>query len=259
MKIWTEQDCAKYLPRPKETDHKYKRGVLCAITGSSKYPGAALLSTESALNIGIGMVRYIGPRQVKKLVIQNRPEIVLARGKFDALLMGCGISGGFQRARMRRMISSKVPKILDAGALDLVSRSGSLTIITPHSGELSKLLNCSTRQIEDDPEGYAAKAAAQFKVTVLLKGHETVISNSKELIRLPAASSYLATAGTGDVLAGIIGGLLALNRSSITELNLIEIAATAAFIHGKIAELDQPLSPSKMIDFLPSVIARLSK
>ena len=260
---WNETDCAKYLRKPTATDNKYRRGVLGCFAGSKEFPGAALLTTAAAIESGVGMVRYLGPKNVAKLVILNRPEVVIKTGKIDALLMGSGISdpaNWFTKYQMCKMIKNKIPKVLDAGALYLTGLNMAPIIITPHNGELAKLLKCESIDVEREPIKHAVSAAKKYQVTVLLKGKYTIVTDGARIIQLPAATSYLATAGTGDVLAGILGALIALNKGEVTKQNLIEIGATAAFIHAKSAENTSlgPISSSAMIHKIASSIANLS-
>ena len=185
---WNAAKCAPYLPRPKKSDHKYRRGVLGCVTGSKQYPGAALLTTSAALSVGIGMVRYFGPEEVKRAVIQNRPEVVIQTGNVDAYLLGSGIPA--KRSLLRKItmeIANRAdkPKVLDAGALYLTGTSKSPTIITPHVGELAQLLNVSATAIESNPTIYAQTAAEKYKVTVLLKGNKTLVANRNRIIQLP--------------------------------------------------------------------------
>lgn len=262
--IWKAEDCRKYLPLPKPDDHKYRRGILGCVTGSKQYPGAALLTTSSALAVGIGMVRYFGPEAVKKEVIRNRPEVVIKAGKVDAYLLGSGIPNKkslFRKITMEMANRTDLPKVLDAGALYLSGASKSPTIITPHAGELAQLLKVKASEIEASPLEYAKEAALRFQVTVLLKGSETLVTNGNKTIKLPRATSWLATAGTGDVLAGILGALLALNISNVNHKNLIEIGATASLIHAKAASISSngPVSPTEIINCIPKVISTLSK
>lgn len=261
---WSAAKCAPYLPKPKPSDHKYRRGVLGCVTGSKQYPGAALLTTSAALSVGIGMVRYFGPESVKKLVIGNRPEIVIQAGKVDAYLLGSGVPSKkslLRKITMEMANRADLPKVLDAGALYLSGASKSPTIITPHAGELAELLGVNSKEIENDPIRYAIDAARKFKLTVLLKGNKTVVANSERVIQLPEATSWLATAGTGDVLAGILGALLALNHRDVSHENLIEIGATASYLHAQSAKNSSsgPISAEKMIDQLSKEVARLAK
>ena len=266
MKIesWNAAKCAPYLPRPKRSDHKYRRGVLGCVTGSKQYPGAALLTTSAALSVGIGMVRYFGPEEVKRAVIQNRPEVVIQTGDVDAYLLGSGIPA--KRSLLRKITMEMAnravkPKVLDAGALYLTGTSKSPTIITPHVGELSQLLNVSASEIESNPTFYAQTAAEKYKVTVLLKGNKTLVANKNRIIQLPSATSWLATAGTGDVLAGILGALIALNHKELTHENLIEIGATASFVHARAAAHSSkgPLNLNNVIDGLSVEVSKLAK
>ena len=266
MKVesWSAAKSANYLPKPKSSDHKYRRGVLGCVTGSKQFPGAALLTTSAALSVGIGMVRYFGPEQLKKAVIQNRPEVVIQTGNVDAYLLGSGVPAKkslLRKITMEMANRSALPRVLDAGALYLAGTSKSPTIITPHIGELSKLLQIPSQEIDADPIHYALTAARKFKVTVLLKGHQSIVANESRVIRLPAATSWLATAGTGDVLAGILGALIAINHKQVTHENLIEIGATASFIHAESAKHSSkgPIDAQKMITYITKEVTRLSK
>lgn len=261
---WSEKACKIYLPVPTKTDHKYRRGVLGCITGSKEYPGAALLTTSAALAVGIGMVRYFGPEVVKRAVIQNRPEVVIQTGQVDAYLLGSGVPSKrslFRKITMEIANRTNLPKVLDAGALYLTGTSKSPTIITPHAGELAELLHEKTSEIEKNPLKFALEAARKYKVTVLLKGNATLVTNGEVTIKLPRATSWLATAGTGDVLAGILGALIALNNKVVNHQNLVELGATAALVHSTAASLSSkgPISPSEMINFIPRAILKLAK
>ena len=262
IESWSESACVKYLRKPDASDNKYRRGVLGCFTGSSQYPGAALLTAAAAIASGVGMVRYLGPKKIAKLVIQNRPEVVIKSGKIDALLLGSGIAdpaNWFTNYRMRKLFNTDTPKVLDAGALYLAGKNSAPTIITPHSGELAKMLKCKSVEVEEEPKKYALLAAKQFQVTVLLKGKYTIVTDGHRVIQLPAATSYLATAGTGDVLAGILGALIAINKEAISTKNLLEIGATASLIHATAAELSSsgPITPTEMIHKIASSINNL--
>ena len=265
--IWKLEDCKKYLPAPKAIDHKYKRGVLCCVTGSKEYPGAALLTTSSAIATGVGMVRFRGAKSVRKAVIQNKPAVVIRDGKCDALLLGSGIPYELSLRnlpnlfRLKRANQITVPKVLDAGALHLSRKVNAPTIITPHAGELAKLMGLNITNIEADPIGAAQDAARKFNITVLLKGHQTVVANADRAIKLPAATSWLATAGTGDVLAGILGALIAINKDKVNDDNLIEIGATASLIHAESAITSSrgPIDLIKMIETISAIVTQITE
>lgn len=254
LETWNEQKCKPYLEKPIASSNKYRRGVLGCVTGDRKYPGAALITSAAALATGVGMVRFLGPRNIRKQVIQFRPAVVLAQGRVDALLIGSGLQlNAFKRLKINRLLKLDVPKLLDASAITYAKKRPKLTIITPHYGELSKLMNIESTVIESDPAYYATKCAKEFELTVLLKGHVTIAATSSRTIQLPPAPATLATAGTGDVLAGILGALLAINHEKINETNLIEVGATASLIHSNSA-----MSASTTIIDIETLITEIS-
>ncbi|MFM8921106.1 MAG: NAD(P)H-hydrate dehydratase [Candidatus Nanopelagicaceae bacterium] len=262
LESWDVGKAKRFLDAPEPKDHKYRRGVIGCMTGSRRYPGAALMTTAAALATGVGMVRYFGATSIGREAIQFRPAVVLGNGKVDALLLGSGISDNlFSRLRLSKAVKQEVPKILDAIAIELVKKSDSRTIITPHAGELAKLIGISSLEIEKRPDHYARLTAREFQVTVLLKGWQTIVANPTRVISLPPAPTWLATAGTGDVLAGILGGLVAINHAQVTVDNLIEIAATAALVHALAAKQasNGPLDIEAMINQIPEVIYKIAR
>ena len=259
---------AKYLLPAEPSDNKYSRGVLGCITGSSKYPGAALLTTKSALATGVGMVRFLGSRRNKNLVILNTPEVVVTGGRIDAYVLGSGVpinGAWFSHLKIRKALSNNLPTVLDAGGLRSVKLAHQLTVLTPHSGELAKLLSrhsiaVTAAEINSEPTKWAILAALKFNTTVLLKGNTTFVANSNRVLELPPAPPQLATAGTGDILAGIIGGLFAINHSAVNSTNLIELAATGALVHANAAKYalkalnNGPLDLAMLITSISKVI-----
>ncbi len=260
---------------PKVYDHKYSRGVLGVITGSAQYPGAAVLSTRAAVATGVGMVRFYSSSGLAHLVLHSSPEVVVQPGAVTAWVAGAGIVGDkfddyttWLRHRWFKVIGlQSVPTILDAGALYLADKLEQPTLITPHAGELAKLLTrygiaVSADEISDDPKRWAQECADILGVTVLLKGSKTVVANNEIIIELPAATPWLATAGSGDVLAGIIGAIAATNEIEILSSpnRFAEIAATSSFIHDRAARLASkggPISASMIIDCIPEAIRKV--
>ena len=233
---WDLERSKRYLFAPSESDNQYRRGVVGCFTGDRKYPGAALMTTAAALATGVGMVRFLGSKSVQRQVIQFRPAVVCAPGKVDSLIIGSGVSLNFlNKIKIRKLISSDVPKVLDAAAIKYAELSKTPSVITPHAGELSRLIGISSSEIEAQPLKYAHLAAVKLGVTVLLKGHQSVVANGDRTIQLPEAPTWLATAGTGDVLAGILGALIAINFKEVNFKNLIELSATASFLHANAA------------------------
>ncbi|CAB4757725.1 unannotated protein [freshwater metagenome] len=273
--IWSEAKSKKCVAIPKVYDHKYSRGVLGVITGSAQYPGAAVLSTSAAVATGVGMVRFYSSSGLAHLVLHSSPEVVVQPGAVTAWVAGSGIvSDKFDdyttwlRHRWFKVIGlQSVPTILDAGALYLADKLEQPTLITPHAGELAKLLGrygiaVSADEISDDPKRWAQECADILGVTVLLKGSKTVVANNEIIIELPESTPWLATAGSGDVLAGIIGAIAATNEIEILSSanRFAEIAATASFIHDRAARLASkggPISASMIIDCIPEAIRKV--
>lgn len=277
VKKWTARDAAKCIITPSDLDHKYSRGVLGVITGSARFPGAAVLTTAAASATGIGMIRFHSSSGLAHLVLHSTPSVVVQPGKVTAWLVGSGIESKkyadittWLRHRWYKLTTlQSVPTVLDAGALHFAGSLEQPTLITPHSGELSKLLisrgvQVTPEAIEGDPKKWVQIAAETLGVTVLLKGSTTYVANDSVLIQLPVATPWLATAGTGDVLAGIIGALVATNTIEIlNDTNyLASVAATAAFIHARAADLASnggPINAEAIVDYIPRVITQLIK
>lgn len=277
LKKWTAKDAAKCIITPSDLDHKYSRGVLGVITGSARFPGAAVLSTSAASATGLGMIRFHSSSGLAHLVLHSTPSVVVQPGKVTAWLVGSGIEAKkyadittWLRHRWYKLTTlQSVPTVLDAGALHLAGSLEQPTLITPHSGELSKLMiargvQVSPEAIEGDPKKWVQEAADTLGVTVLLKGSTTYVANDSVLIQLPVATPWLATAGTGDVLAGIIGALVATNTVEILNdyNHLAYVAATAALIHARAAESASnggPINAEAIIEFIPRVITQLIK
>lgn len=274
---WSANDAAACIILPNELDHKYSRGVLGVITGSAKYPGAAVLTTSSASATGLGMIRFHSSSGLAHLVLHSTPSVVVQPGKVAAWLVGSGISrkkysdiSTWLRHRWFSLLKyQSVPTVLDAGALHLAGSLEQPTLITPHYGELSTLLSsrgipATAEAIEGDPKKWVQIAADTLGVTVLLKGSTTYVANNETLIVLPRATPWLATAGTGDVLAGIIGALVATNSVEIlNDYNrLAYVAATGAFIHGRAADAalkNGPVNSENLIKSIGSAISSLIK
>ena len=277
VKKWSARDAKKCIIVPSDLDHKYSRGVIGIITGSAQFPGAAVLSTSAAAATGIGMIRFHSSSGLAHLVLHATPSCVVQPGKVTAWLIGSGIPAKkysdyttWLRHRWFTLASKQtVPTVLDAGALYLAGSLEQPTLITPHSGELSKLLTSrgvpvSVEAIEGDPKKWVRTAAQTLGVTVLLKGSITYVANDDLLIELPTATPWLATAGSGDVLAGILGALVATNTIEIlNDINrLAEVAATAAFIHAqaaKSASRGGPISAEMITTEISGAISQILK
>ena len=244
---WTMQDVARVLRRPTALDDKYSRGVLGIRTGSDAYPGAAVLGVEAAWRTGIGMVRYLGPPVPTSLVLQRRPETVTVDGRVQAWLIGSGTDAEHrpdaETEALRGILSSPLPVVVDAGALDLARTATAPLVLTPHGREHARL-RARLDLAEDSPTTDAERAASALETaaavgaTVVLKGFVTVVACPGGWVRtVSAGTPWLATAGTGDVLAGAIGAVVAGGEAIATADDLGPLAASAVWLHGRAAAL----------------------
>ncbi|MET1154144.1 NAD(P)H-hydrate epimerase [Arthrobacter sp.] len=246
------QDLAMLWPVPRRTDHKYTRGVLGIAAGSASYPGAALLATKAAAATGVGMIRYLGPPEVCRLINVHTPEAVCSQGavadsRVQAWLVGPGTDGDDQqRRRARDAMASGLPVVADAGAFGVLpAELGPHVVLTPHAGELVRILAAQgvatdREHVEASPAEFAALTAGLTGATVLLKGAATVIAAPNGVLFCQDdGPDWLATAGTGDTLAGILGALAATVRTEqLDAAGIAEperwavVAAMAACLHG---------------------------
>ena len=265
----SSMDVATLVRVPTPSDDKYSRGVVGFVTGSTQYPGAAVLGVEAALRTGVGMARYLGPARPTELVLQRRPEAVTAPGRVQAWVVGSGIASvsdpGDEEAvqRVRAALESGHPMVMDAGAIehDAITRAtaaGAPVVVTPHAGELARLLNRDRSAVLADPLGSAREAAERFGVVVLLKGSITrAVSPTGHVIEARSAPAWLATAGAGDALAGILGALLATHTVDLEHDDdrtlLTRLAAGAAVIHGLAAERASAGGPLTVLDLCAAI------
>lgn len=275
QRAWTPADARVWIAVPTASDDKYSRGVLGMVTGSAEYPGAAVLGAEAAVRTGVGMVRYIGDQRAADFVVHRRPEVVTAAGRVQAWLLGSGIDAASRSieatARLTDALAQPVPAVIDAGALDVAGSAVGPVIITPHFRELQRVLvahglDCSVQEISADPLFWAARAADVLEVTVLLKGSTTVIASpGGESFTVTGAPGWLATAGSGDVLAGILGSLVATHATAIQDAThahgaLARLGATAAVVHTLAAvraSSGGPIAALDVADAVPAAIAAL--
>lgn len=240
-------DAAAWITVPHGESTKYRRGVLGVATGSDRYPGAAVLGVDAAVHTGVGMVRYVGPDRATEHVLIRRPEVVSGVGRVQAWLVGSGISAPSlddldpaTADAFRHASDDGVPVVVDAGAIPLVDL-GPLAVLTPHAGEAASLLGESRDDVEADPAAAALRAARQTGSVVLLKGERTHVVTPDGAVALVASSAtpWLATAGAGDALGGVLGALVAARQGlaeasghALTPSDLAHLAATAAVVHG---------------------------
>ena len=272
VECMTSGTCASLLRVPRIDDTKYSRGVVGLVTGSDQYHGAALLSSTAAANTNVGMIRYHGPDSVGRLILSSIPEAVLGTGRVESWVLGSGVptqaalnqmddAPDSSRDGQRDLISSLLNRqaqdeeeghtgtdpamVIDAGALDLLpDRIGPLGVLTPHAGEMASLLGARGESVESEdvlaaPVQWAIRAWELTGATVLLKGAVTVVvgddgTGQPRVMTTGFGPTWLSTAGSGDVLAGTIGALLAQNADLIEDEPeaVVDLVAAGTYLHG---------------------------
>ncbi|WP_402841225.1 NAD(P)H-hydrate dehydratase [Microbacterium sp. GXS0129] len=264
-KLWQADDAARIVRPPSIDDDKYRRGVVGIHTGSASYPGAALLGVEGAWRAGAGMVRYSGPAPAD-LILQRRPETVIGTGRVGAWVIGSGTDSSARSdadtSELRELLADSAPVVVDAGALDLAHGARAPLVLTPHAGEFSRLAASVSLEVSGDREADARALAGRLQAVVLLKGHDTIVVDpAGDLVHVRAATAWLATAGAGDVLAGVIGAVIAQNPDA----PLRDAAATAAWLHGRAATIaagadsatGHPIVALDVAEALPAAVAEV--
>ena len=246
-------DVRRLLPRPAPDAHKYTRGVVGVRAGSSTYPGAALLAVAGA-NTGLaGMVRFVGSPAVADVVRQAHPEVVGA-GQVQAWVVGPGAAGD-AATMLAQARADGVGLVVDADALAHVVGPMPGCVLTPHAGELAAMLGRSRAEVEARPLALVGQAASRFGCTVLLKGRHTLVAEAGRPTRVNTTGvQWLASAGAGDVLAGLIGALLA------SGLPAYEAASVGCWLHGAAASLASrggPLTATAVAGQIPELVREL--
>ncbi|WP_214414882.1 NAD(P)H-hydrate dehydratase [Sphaerisporangium fuscum] len=245
----TGADVGRMLPRPAAESNKYRRGVVGVVAGSDRFTGAAVLAVGGAVRAGAGLVRFASAAEAVQQVRARWPEAVTKIispeegvrevGRVQAWVLGPGMgTDDDAHAIAASVLGSDVPVLVDADGLTLAARDRSLlrrsapTLITPHAGELGRLLGVPADDIEARRLHHARLAAAELGVTVLLKGSTTLVAEEGRPVRVNVTGTpWLATGGTGDVLAGVAGAFLA------GGLSCYDAASCAAHVHGLAARL----------------------
>jgi hydroxyethylthiazole kinase-like uncharacterized protein yjeF len=241
------------LPHPSRDTDKYRRGVLGVAAGSQQYTGAAVLCTGAAVRCGAGMVRYVGAEEPAALVRARWPEVVVGPGRVQAWAVGSG-GGGDAADRLAQALEDGVPLVVDADALPAFARAGGsrgAALLTPHAGELARLLGVERADVEARRLEHARRAAAELDAVVLLKGSTTVVARPDGRVRVnPTGTPALGTAGSGDVLAGLCGALLA------GGLDPFDAGSVGAWLHGLAGRLSAdggaPVSAYSVLEALPA-------
>ncbi len=271
-------DLVNAWPRRSSSDHKTRSGHLLVIAGSAQMAGAAVLCCRGALAAGAGLVTLLAPRGAWPRLASLPPEVMVVPAgdgdvaeltrvhdldRYTAVVAGPGLGGGEALPPHTEMTLAglwsdlSVPLLLDADALSAVQGGpGGPRVITPHPGEAARLLECGTAEVQGDRFG-AVERLATPGVTVLLKGRHTLVAERRGPISVnPTGAASLATGGSGDVLAGFIGALLA--RGVLAR----DSARLGAWLHGRAGQLlaerrTTGHTASDIADVLPSAVEEL--
>lgn len=261
------------LPVRKQNSHKGTFGRVLNIAGSHYYTGAAYLSSVSALRVGCGYVALASSAEVLRSVAAKTPDIVLIPIKqakniiknYDVVSFGCGFSTDAPAILMFKSFMTElaildVPVVLDADGINLLAKFKKTIlpdrlILTPHPKEAARLLDKDVSEILAQPEDAATEISLNFKCTTVLKGHHTIVcSKHLNLYTNNTGNSALAKAGTGDVLCGMIAGLLA------QRMKAFDACKAAVYLHGKAGELasadltEYSVLASDVLNYIPAAI-----
>ncbi len=242
-------DVAALLPRPAPAGHKYTRGVVGVRAGSAQYPGAGVLCVSGASAGLVGMVRYLGG--AADPVRARHPEVVADPGRVQAWVVGSG--GGEDAGQaLADSLADGVPVVVDADGLTHVRGPlGVPALLTPHAGELARMLGVPRERVEAEQLRFAREAADRYDAVVLLKGRHTLVAAPGGEVRATTVGPpWLATAGAGDVLAGVCGALLAAG------LDPLDAGSVGSWLHGAaavVAGRGGPVTAPEVAAALPQV------
>jgi len=272
--ILSKDKYKKMIPIRKKTGHKGNYGKILIVAGSEKYCGAAFITTEACVRTGSGLVTLLTHKDVSSALKGRLTEAMIQEyssyedvdtlGEFDVI--ACG--PGFSKAENSKIILKKIIEetdcklVLDADALNIISENNDLikglkgrTIITPHPGEMARLVDKTISEVEKDRIEIAKKFAKEHNITVLLKGYHTVITDGIDVFINTTGNSKMASGGMGDCLTGIIASFIGQN------FNIIEGTLLGAYVHGYIGdELSRnmySLNARDIIEELPKTIEKL--
>lgn len=231
------------LPQIKADAHKYSKGYAAVFAGSYLMAGAAILAGKAALKSGAGIVRMVVPEEIYPICATSLPEAVYSvmgsdvdLSKCNSVLFGCGVGQGelAEDTLLKLLAECEKPLLIDADGINLLSKHIDVlkskkcpVVLTPHIGEMSRLTGLGSEYISNNRERTAKDFAKEYGVTLLLKGKDTVIASPYgEVYVNPTGTSALATAGSGDVLSGIITAFMAQGADPF------KAAVMGAYVHG---------------------------
>lgn len=281
---YTEKEFVRsVMPQRPDDANKGTMGTLLSICGSYGMAGAAMLAAKAALRMGVGLQKSALPKSIYPIAAANLWESVylplaetengsisaanmdlLLADRHTAVLLGCGMTAcADTRAIVQGFIeNSEAPMVLDADALNAIAEEPAVLrkakapiVITPHPAEFGRLMHMTPQAVNADREGLAARFAREYGVVTVLKGAGTVIASPEgELVVNPTGNSGMATGGSGDVLAGMTGALLAQG------VKPFEVAAAAVYLHGLAGDIAAEkrgrtsMLPSDLIECIPAAL-----
>lgn len=278
---YTHADLSRLPYRPDRSNKGTFGRVLC-VCGSYGMAGAAYFAAKAALRTGAGLVEVLTVRQNLPIIQTLLPEAIVTvydseqldddlvsatLSRATVIVCGCGlgVTATSRKLLAKVLRTSTVPTVLDADALNLLSRNPSLMkyakscIITPHPGEMSRLTGLSVEEILASPESICREFAKARGLVCVLKTHATAVSDGSDRVYVNTSGNHgMATAGSGDILAGIIGGILA--QDGERKLTKTEVACLGVYVHGSAGDAaaqklgKRSLIASDIIDAIPLVL-----
>ena len=279
MRITARKVVKSQLPGIPEAAHKCTRGRLLLVWGSYGMAGAAIMAVRAALRTGAGFTDLAIPKALYPVAAAAVPESVITvyndqepaktRGvllealeKADAVVMGCGLGKLRETVCPVILENCRKPLVLDADALNLMARTGmrpvcpEMTVLTPHEGEMGRLLGVSSKEICADREGSLLRSVSEFGTAVLLKGPGTLITapDAGEVFMNPTGNAGMARAGSGDVLSGMTGALAAQG------MDVFHAAVCGAYLHGAAGDIaskrygQRSMLPTDLIECVPEAL-----
>lgn len=276
VKVLSARDYKNMIPVRKLTGHKGNYGRVLILAGSNGYSGAAYMTAEAAVKTGAGLVTLVTEREVQDILSIKLTEAMtksyededIERIIKNATVIACG-PGLSKKEKNKKMLerficNSSCPLILDADALNIISNNKELlkkirgrAIITPHPGEMARLINKDISYVNDNRIDECLKYSKENEIITLLKGYNTVISDGNNVVINTTGSSKMASGGMGDTLTGIITALVA------QKIGLFESAVLGAYLHGRIGDIlgieQYVVSACDVINAIPKTINYILK
>lgn len=274
METLNEKSISNFLPKRPKDANKGTFGKVLIIAGSQNYPGAAYLACSGAYRVGAGLITLVTDETTKIIIARKIPEVTFLLhdevygelSEYTVVLLGPGLGQESETIEfVSQLLKEKLPNtIIDADGLNILSKIRNWwkmlktnVVLTPHPGEMARLTGLSVEKIQSDRVNVAQHFAKLWNKVVVLKGAHTAIASPQTVVTAPFANPALATAGTGDVLAGILAGFLAQG------LKPLDAACVGVYIHGLAGQMlkekigDAGMMASDLLPLLPLTIKQL--